>query len=176
MEDGNIYIFMTCIQEMGGFEKIKFFNSVWGTHDHRYMLGKFKRLQPYVSDAITLTALTAVFELPLMQAIPAKVYDLHKVSWMIRNLHKLDVDALFTILKAGKAWSQSTLFDDVIKAIEAMGNAKYLTAILASELKDLAIETRKITSEKYQHLKGKEIGEAIDKERREVIEKLIKEF
>lgn len=176
VSDNNIAIFMQVANTVGCFDKVGFFKEVWGLQDRKALIGKFARVQPHTNDWMTIVALTARHDLAQVQAAPSKILDLHRAIWQVRDMKSLDVDGLFHLLKVTKAWGQSTFIDDVIEATRILGDARYITAIDAHELRELVVETRKVTSDKYQHLKGKEIGEAMDKERKEIIQRLVKEF
>jgi tRNA nucleotidyltransferase/poly(A) polymerase len=171
--------FFDIIYEYSGFEKIKFFNELFGDIDQnrvdemQMIADAIKTIEPEDLRMTAFIALTARSDLD---------YDFPGLSYRIRVLHRnlrevsnlvlssTRVLSVYNILKHAKAWGQGEEFNDLIKTMrlhETLFEMEY--PVSAAELEHLGNETRKITSEPYQHLKGKAIGDAMERARLEVV-------
>lgn len=176
MDDGNIVDFFNFIEVVGGFQKIKFFRDIWGDKGVDVLLLKMERIQSQQPTYMQFVALTALHDLSQIHAAPAKVVEWQKVLKHVHDFKRLTVDEVFHLLKVTKAFSQSPLASEVVELMRILIGARYIMGIFPDELHDFVLATRKITSEPFQHLKGAEIGKAMEEARKEAIANLIKEM
>lgn len=79
------------------------------------------------------------------------------------------------LLTSSRAWSESTTADDLVTAVRTFDNAvgKHSFALTGWQLKHLLAAGRAVTSEPFQHLTGKEIGDAMSADRTSRFDRLL---
>lgn len=184
VDDGNIGKMFRVLASVGVFSQVKFFKEVWNVHampDFLNRVEKVARVLRYARDEarfMYFIVLTAHGELPpRLHALPTHIMDVYAGVRRVNKMCDLEVEPLFELFKTTKVWSEgSQLIQDVILGVELLNATGHVTAVWPDELKEMVAAVRKVTSQPYQHLEGKAIGEAMNKERREIIERLIAIF
>ncbi len=179
LDDGHVSDFFDFINELWGFEKIKFFREVFGFDDTVGLIKKSKKIsrallkssRPPEEWLTFFIALTAKSDIQQMSSAPSRMFEIHT------NLKRLNsvtfgANEIFELLKACRAWSQSTLIDDIHRAIQVLNDAGYSTPIDSYELGLFQDTCTDVDAENFMHLQGAEIGKAMEAERRSRVESL----
>lgn len=182
--DGNVGKFFRVLSLFGVFSKVKFFKEVWGDFhvaDTLSQIDKVARVLRYAREEsrfVYFVALTAKDDLPArLHALPTHIHLVHEGIRRVNKMHDLEVEPIFDLFKFAKVWSEGAhLMQNIILGVELLNATGHVTAVWPDELKEMVTAVRKVTSEPYQHLEGKAIGDAMNKERKAIIERLIAVF
>jgi len=186
VEDGNVSKMFAVLSMYGVFWKVKFFREVWGGETMQDVISTLNKMDK-VSKSLRhvkedmrfayFVALTAKKDMSMrVHGLQTHVVQIHQAIQRIEKMRDLEVEAIFELFKTTKAWQEGSVIEDVILGVELLNNAGHTTAVWSDELKEMVASVRQVTSEPYQHLEGKAIGDAMNKERKDRIARLIVEF
>lgn len=184
VHEGHVNLFFEFISELKGFEKIKFFQEVFGGIDTAELINRAEKISKALRATLAaspeewltfFTALTAKPDLQPISSAPSKMFSIQANVKRLNN-PTFGAAEIFELLKTTKAWSQSTLIDDIVRAVGILNKAGYSTPVEPYELVMYADVVCEVDSEAFIHLQGPEIGKAMEAERRSRVKELYSIF
>lgn len=170
--------FFYMLDLFGAFEGVNFFRDLFEFDNEKFMSAGFavnrSKVRSSEERLMFFTALTAAEERKAIFSATVRTQKLYANVWRVRNTKEATVDTVFTALTASRVWSQSTDFNDMIRAMEMMETMLREKLFISSKrLWEIAEVTREITAAQFPEVQGKALGEAIANARREVVAKAL---
>jgi tRNA nucleotidyltransferase (CCA-adding enzyme) len=157
-------------------ENVLFFEGLYGHIDAarlKSVIAAASVVSVFVDEAERVMFHTALAAVPSSTTV--RVSADTRTRTLFENVNRVrtmerTVDDVFNLLKAAKAWSEGSTFDDLVQAVELMPSIGESPKVNSFDLWRAASVTKPVKAADFPDIPpGKELGQAIEQARREAI-------